>query len=421
MKNSENQRDGYLSTHIFIWLVVWNSPGPKSCQRVGPRWPILGWLGLPFDSLLPWMRSLLHKPDSRLEFTLSLRSLACIVRWLGQSVACCLWRCCWPWTWLLQGGRSRQCLLLAWSEHVLVGRVSVGTSSCARICEDAMDGHCLHANFVRVCKPASYAWPSFLLSQCCGDWSSDASTVCFFSNFGRPPTHWKLQACCQLWLLQGWPAHPFLQCLLLRCLLWRERASVGKLLGYQESFGYKGWRLLMCKSRLLWIVVCLQASFVCFDFRACCHYAAGPGNQTDASMVCFSNICRQARSTLETTSLVPTMVAAQTVDQCTLVVRSHLWLHFAAASGSWYVNDRHVSIMPQGRDEGLSLPGVAIAATFALYSFGFVGGWHTLLAVLWLCWLQSIQQWSPKGLFTHVGFLLLLCSHGPGPGSGCAR
>lgn len=98
----------------------------------------------------------------------------------------------------------------------------------------------------------------------------------------------------------------------------------GKLLGYQESFGYKGWRLLMCKSRLLWIVVCLQASFVCFDFRACCHYAAGPGNQTDASMVCFSNICRQARSTLETTSLVPTMVAAQTVDQCTLVVRSHL-------------------------------------------------------------------------------------------------
>ena len=230
MKNSENQRDGYLSTHIFIWLVVWNSPGPKSCQRVGPRWPILGWLGLPFDSLLPWMRSLLHKPDSRLEFTLSLRSLACIVRWLGQSVACCLWRCCWPWTRLLQGGRSRQCLLLAWSEHVLVGRVSVGTSSCARICEDAMDGHCLHANFVRVCKPASYAWPSFLLSQCCGDWSSDASTVCFFSNFGRPPTHWKLQACCQLWLLQGWPAHPFLQCLLLRCLLWRERASVGNCL-----------------------------------------------------------------------------------------------------------------------------------------------------------------------------------------------
>ena len=152
-----------------IWLVVSTSPGPKSCQRVGPRWPILGWLGLPFDSLLPWMRSLLHKPDSRLEFTLSLRSLACIVRWLGQSVACCLWRCCWPWTWLLQGGRSRQCLLLAWSEHVLVGRVSVGTSSCARICEDAMDGHCLHANFVRVCKPASCAWPSFLLSQCCGD------------------------------------------------------------------------------------------------------------------------------------------------------------------------------------------------------------------------------------------------------------
>lgn len=47
----------------------------------------------------------------------------------------------------------------------------------------------------------------------------------------------------------------------------------GKLLGYQESFGYKGWSLLMCKSRLLWIVVCLQASFVCFDFRACCHYA----------------------------------------------------------------------------------------------------------------------------------------------------
>ena len=247
MKNSENQRDGYLSTHIFIWLVVWNSPGPKSCQRVGPRWPILGWLGLPFDSLLPWMRCLLHKPDSRLEFTLSLRSLACIVRWLGQSVACCLWRCCWPWTWLLQGGRSRQCLLLAWSEHVLVGRVSVGTSSCARICEDAMDGHCLHANFVRVCKPASCAWPSFLLSQCCGDWSSDASTVCFFSNFGRPPYTLETTSLLPTMVASGLTSASISTMFASPLLAVEGTCICGKLLGYQESFGYKGWRLLMCK------------------------------------------------------------------------------------------------------------------------------------------------------------------------------
>lgn len=36
----------------------------------------------------------------------------------------------------------------------------------------------------------------------------------------------------------------------------------GKLLGYQESLGYKGWRLLMCKSRLLWMwSVYKRASF----------------------------------------------------------------------------------------------------------------------------------------------------------------